>query len=193
MQIWITHKYNDFFFLILDNSEKKLEDKINISPSESRVEIEFAGEGSLVTLSDVPTNYRSYEIEYKSPAKPTIEHFNAVLQWKNAIAIGFDGDDGFMATNIQQHFEEFCKLVKLEDLTVTYDEDTYDNINVAALIESLPSIRRIFVMGKLNLKDAQINEFFSNSVIPSNWEFFTYGNDPKESNRMFYAFEKKRE
>lgn len=86
-----------------------------------------------------------------------------------------------MATNLQQRNNELSQLVKLEYLTMSYDQNTYDKINVAAFIENLPSIREIQLLGRVHLRNETIQEVLSSRPIPSDWSLGISGLESDQS------------
>lgn len=149
---------------LIPTDSYKEQDQIYRTRTEAR--IQFIHSDVSAILNAVPTSYQRYKVTYKKPATATVENVDAILQWKSAKHLEVEDDGGVLAPSISQRIGELSK--ELEYLQLSFDEKTYDQINVAEFFDSLPAVRYIGFVGKVNV---QIAEFFSKVVLPPRFEF----------------------
>lgn len=157
-----------YFEAITPNGSKN---KIHIHQFGTKAEIKFR-EGPN-PLGSIPTNFKAYSVRYESPAEPTDENIDAILQWKQAERL-YIQDNGTTIFELFQRIDELGELTKLYELGVYINANTYDKVDVATLINVLPSLRTLSVH-KQNMNVIQFEEFKTKNVIPSNWYMDTVG------------------
>lgn len=124
-------------------------------------------------LSGIPKDYPYYVVTFAYPAVPTDENIDAILSWSRAFKIQIS-DQEDVAVKLTKRSAELKQLAKLGELHVTMQDDTYEKISVAALIENLPSLFEIDFSG-MHMSDAQIKDFEVRNRVPSGWKGWIIG------------------
>lgn len=144
---------------------------IHIFPQTMRADMFFfKGENP---LDGVPNHYVKYRIQYIYSSMPSVENIDSILQWTHAQKLEIiDRDD--LTISLFRRVNEMRKLKQLRVLTLHVDADTCEEINVAAFINNLASLREIKFLGR-EMTFKQVEEFLFNNAIPASWHGWLQG------------------
>lgn len=124
-------------------------------------------------LSGVPKDYSYYQIDYGYPSIPTDENIDAILSWSRVWQLKiYDQED--VAIKLTQRSAELKQMKGLNELYLSMQDDTYDQINVAAIINNLPALYEIDFTGQ-HMSSEQMKDFEARNPIPAGWKGWIIG------------------
>lgn len=139
--------------------------EITIYPVTKRVEAHFyTGENRTF---GIPSDYKSYTVNFDENTKIIPADVDYILQWHNATAL-FLLDNSNLAVDFMQRIDEMKELRNLEELELSVQRDSYGELFVDRFLFNLPALEYV-TLTATQLTHEEFEQFVDKLPLTVGW------------------------